>query len=923
MIYDYYKEKNRKDINKKIVYGALVLLFAIAITGAVNIYWNIIQLNEIGGFSSVYLTNLTYKAVFFVASFLVIFAALSITTKFVKRNINQHLKSSGLEPFSFPNLPVAAAIALAGAFLSQENLYLKALSFLNSTEFGSRDPIFHHDIGYYIFQRPFLMGVYGFFETLWLFIILFTAAYYLVVLTYSVGNITIQDLKIKSLIRHNLSNVAIFFLIKAFSYKFVKEGILYSNIINLNGVDINGAGYTDVTIWLKYFNAAPYFLILIVAFSFFFIWKGKLKKAAYTIAILPIVWVLVSISAGFVQSLIVKPNAIIMESTYLKYNMEKTREAYGIDKINNIEFQEVKQLTPDIINRNADTRENIRIIDYKATLDTNMQLQSNTNFYNFHDGDIINYTVNGKEVPVLISAREIDKNRLPEKSYINTMFKYTHGYGVVINPVNKVTYEGQADFILGSLKMNSADKNIKVNEPRIYYGELTRDQVIVNPPDSGKLKEIDFDGSVETSYTGKGGITLDPINRLLSAAKYADPNIIISTNISSKSKLLINRNIIDRVKKAVPFLQVDNDPYIILTSEGKLVWVIDAYTTTGNYPYSQAYQDFNYIKNSVKITVDAYDGTVKYYIIDKNDPIIKSYKKIYPGLFSEDSLPADVAQHSRYPEMLFKIQTEMMGRYHLDPNKDSQNVSKFYSNQDLWSIAKYKQSADKSAVAGTDQGEAVNIEPYYNMIKLPQIGDKEELILMRPFTPTGKHNMVSWLAVRNSADKYGELILFNFPKDTNILGPYQVEASINSIDKVSKDVTLWGQSGSRVFKGNLLVIPIENSVLYVEPIYIQSSGASAIPQIREVIAGYQRGEEFKYGVGANLDEAINNLMGVSTVTPPAAQAPTAAPTPTPAPGQPGTAADRQKLINDILSRYDDLKKQMDELDKLMSNLRKQ
>ncbi len=353
---------------------------------------------------------------------------------------------------------------------------------------------------------------------------------------------------------------------------------------------------------------------------------------------------------------------------------------------------------------------------------------------------------------------------------------------------------------------------------------------------------------------------------------------------------------------------MDKDPYILLTDDGRLKWVLDAYTTTDRYPYAQNYGDVNYIRNSVKIVIDAYDGKATFYVIDKNDPIIQTYAKIYPNVFSNESIPDSIAKHMRYPEMLFKIQTEMLKKYHILPK----NVSDFYSQQDLWAIARYSPSKDSNPE---------EIEPYYNMIKLPGgIGQKEELILMRPFTPSGelKHNMVSWLAVRNSTENYGEMILFNFPKNTNIFGPNQVEVKINQIDKVSTDMTLWGQSGSDVYKGNLLVIPIENSVLYVEPIYIRSSGASSIPEVREIVVGYQSEEEFRYGIGTNLDNALADLFkGEIPKAPetPGNETPT---TPT-TPEQP-SALDKGK-IDEIMKKYDELKKQIDELGSLIGGLK--
>ena len=389
---------------------------------------------------------------------------------------------------------------------------------------------------------------------------------------------------------------------------------------------------------------------------------------------------------------------------------------------------------------------------------------------------------------------------------------------------------------------------------------------------------------------------------------------------SSDSKLLLNRQIVARAQMAVPFLTVDSDPYIVLTSDGRLKWVLDAYTTTNDFPYAQNpdnYSNFNYIRNSVKITVDAYDGSVKYYIIDKNDPLIKAYDKMYPGIFTKDPLPADIASHMRYPEELFKIQTDVLKRYHLDPldkKLGDDNIATFYTNQDMWNIAKYPDKTSSSGVS--------DIEPYYNMIKLPGAnGTKEELILMRPFTPSGeKHNMVSWLAVRNSSENYGEMILYNFPKNTNILGPDQVEVNINQIADISSSMTLWGQSGSQVFKGSLLVIPVEDSVLYVEPIYIQSESSSSIPQVRKIVVGYQQGNDFKHGVGDTLDSALSDLFAgisgtpVETGTPTPTTGGTPAQTTTPTP-------DKQKAISDITSKIDAIRKQLDDMTNMLNQLK--
>lgn len=898
MVYDYYQEKTKKSFKGKIIWAVVIVVAIILLIAASSIYLEIIQLNEIGSFSGVYLTNLLYKAISFAAGFIIIFALVSLTNRFIIKNMNTWLQKSELPKKRLPNFILSTIIAFFGALICKEMFFQKILEFLNSTAFNSTDPIFMKDIGYYIFTRPFYTSLYSFISGVWFFVIIYTAIYYLVVFSSSLTTLAMKDLKVKSVITHNLINVAVFFVIKTVSYQFLKQDILYDNVVGSKG-----AGYVDVNIWLKYYTVAPFLILLITAAALFFLWKGKLKNAAISIAVFPVFWLAVTAVALFMQSVIVTPNVLKYESPYIANNITKTREAYSLDKIKTHDFKDMQELTPEIISRNADTINDIRVLDINSTLDSDVQIQSNTAFYTFKNGDIINYTVNGKDIPVFITAREIDKTKLPDATYINTTYRYTHGYGVVINPINQFTGQGQIDFIMKGLNNVSVDPALKITRPEIYYGELTTDHVMVG---ANEMDEVDFDGSKTTNYKGKGGIKLNFLNKLLFSLNYGDFKMLISS-YASDSTLLLNREIVSRAQMALPFLTVDPDPYIVLTDDGRLKWVVDAYTTTDLYPYSQDYEGLNYIKNSVKIVIDAYDGKADAYIIDKDDPIIRTYDRMYPGVFSKDALPAEISKHMRYPEILFKIQTEMLKKYHILPDK----VSTFYTQQDLWNIARY--SSDQNATNLTE------IEPYYNMIKLPEgIGNKEELILMRPFTPSGeqKHNMVSWLAVRNSIDNYKEMILFNFPKDTNIFGPNQVEVKINQIDKISTDMTLWGQSGSQVYKGNLLVIPIENSVLYVEPIYIKSNNNSSIPEVRELVVGYQSGDEFKYGIGSNMEAALSNLFAGQTVTAPGTTTPG-----TTAPGvTPSTGIDQQK-VNDIVNKYNELKKQLDELGGLIDKLK--
>ncbi|MEN8908399.1 MAG: UPF0182 family protein [Clostridiales bacterium] len=899
-VYDYYKEMNKgmSKKNKKHIIITVVSLIVLAIfMYFTSVYMEIIQLDEIGEYSNIYLKNFGFKAIFFVITFVIIFFVFKISNKITLNKCIKYHNDAKHPMMKLQYTLVIIVIALLGGFIAKDVFYLKFLEFLNSTSFGTSDPVFGSDVSYYIFQRPFLMSIYRFVSFLWFCVICFTLANYFIIIMPIDNTVLLKDSRLKPILNHNLINISIFFIIKVFSYRFQKEEILYST---RDGID--GASYVQASVWLKYYNIAPFLLIIIVLAAFIFLKKNKLKQALTSIVAFPVVWIVVLIIATVIQNLFVAPNAYKYEKKYLKNNMEMTRKAYNIDSVGGHTFEDIEPLTKKIMNENSNTKENIRIVDLEATIDSNKQLQSLTPFYNFNDGDILSYNFDGKEIPVLISAREIDTKKIQDKTYLNKMFRYTHGYGVVINPINKVTKQGQTEFIMSGLNNKTSDGSLKVKLPQIYYGELTNNYVVVNEKDSSKLTEIDETGTKEVNYEGKGGIELNLFKRLLFSIKNRDGKLLISSNIDSNSRLLINRNIVERVKRAVPFITVDDNAYIVLTKDGRLKWVLDGYTTSSNFPNAQFYGNVNYIRNSLKIVVDAYDGQVEYYVIDKDDPVIKTYSKIYKDVFKYDGLPEDIKEHIRYPEELFNIQSEMIEKYHLDPSKE-ENVRAFDGKQNFWNIA---------TIQNKDTKQEEVLEPFYNMINLPgKYSKNEELILMRPYTPIGeKHNLVSWLAVRNSYEDYGKLILFNFSNSSNVFGPYQIEDKINQIDSISKDMTLWGTSGSEVFKGNLLVIPIENSLLYVEPIYIKSSSKS-IPEVRLIVAGYQDGNEFKYGIGTDLDLAINDLFGITE-----SEDKTKTGETNNKDDEKEEDKDKEK-IDEIKEKYDDIKKQLDELGKIL------
>jgi uncharacterized membrane protein (UPF0182 family) len=875
-----------------LVVAAVVLL----IITANRIYLRILELEEIGGLSSIYLKDMYWKIGIGAAAAVIVFAAVLIQNIFIKSTLKKYYLKNDQMPAKFYNWLPAVAAGLIFGFTANGSMYLNAMKFFNAENFGLNDPLFSNDIGYYIFSRPFLMNLANYFQGVLIFLIVYTVAYYIIGMIRTTGNITLKSFKYPPMLVHILSTVALFLAVRFPIYKFKAESILFGNV-----VDSTGAGYVDVNIWLKYYRVIPYILVAIVIAAVFFLIKKKYKLAGISIAVIPVAFLITAVIALAVQGLVVNPNEKDKESEYLQYNIEMTREAYDLKGINEIDIEQTEVLTPQMLSDNASTIENIRVLDYQSAIRTNTQIQSNTLFYTFVDGDIVNYNLDGIERPVFISARELAPEQLPDNSYINRTYRYTHGYGIVMNPMNETNSQGQIEFILSGLDHESDYDNLMVTRPELYYSELNYGYVVVNANSDSDI-EIDYDGKRDTRYIGEGGIYLNILNRVLYAAKYGDINLLTSS-YAKGATLLPNRQIVERAQLGVPFLKVDMDPYILLTNEGKLVWVLDAYTTADDFPYSQTKDGINYIRNSVKIVIDAYDGKAKYYIIDEEDPMINVYDAIYPGIFTREELPDFVKEHMKYPENLFELQTEMLKKYHLTAD----DVDDFYSQQDLWDIAKYP--ADGNA------GSLVDIDSYYVTIKLPGVAEETELVLIRPFTPksTERHNMVAWLNVRNSYENYGELILYKYPKNVNLLGPNQIEVKINQIDSVSKNMTLWGQSGSDVYKGSLLVIPIENSVLYIEPIYIEAAGTASIPEVRQIITGYQVGDQFIYGIGSNVSEALINMFDSSDYVPPGQVTD---------PTEPGdNTVISQEELDELNEKIEQLRSNLEELEELINSLR--
>ena len=679
--------------------------------------------------------------------------------------------------------------------------WLLWLRFLHDQPFGVADPIFARDIGYYVFELPLLRFVSGF---LLGGIILSLVAVSVVYM--SAGAVRFQQ-SIVVLPRpgaHLAVLGSLFLLAMSWVYRLKIPGLLYSD----DWVAF-GAGYVDanVQVWIYRLLVLVYTVAAGLFLACARLPHGRrpllggvaLVVAAILLGILP---------SSLVQTFLVEPNELAREAPYIRHNLDATRSAYGLDRIEEQTFAVSDQLTAADIVANPLTIRNVRIWDQRPLVQTYQQVQEIRPYYQFSGVDVDRYTVDGMYRQVMLSAREMATDRLPvqARGWVNERLQYTHGYGLAMSPVNHVTDDGLPDLLVRDVPPVSAS-GLEIERPEIYYGELTRSYVVVNTG----AQEFDYPRGAEnvfSTYGGTGGVPVGGwIGRVAFALRFMDLNLILSDYITDESRVMFRRQIARRAQALAPFLQYDNDPYMVV-SEGRLYWVLDAYTTSDMYPYSSrgGRAQVNYIRNSVKVVVDAYNGSAVFYRMDQEDPLVAAYAEIFPDLFHPiEAMPPDLRQHLRYPRDMFKYQAMIYRSYHM------QDVQVFYNQEDLWAIPNeiYRDHPQL-------------MEPYYIIVKLPG-EEREEFMLMVPYTPARKDNMIGWLAARCDGDNYGDLLVYQLPKDRMIFGPMQIEARIDQQPEISSQLTLWGQKGSEVIRGNLLAIPIEESFLYVEAVYLRAT----------------------------------------------------------------------------------------------------
>jgi uncharacterized membrane protein (UPF0182 family) len=745
-------------------------------------------------------------------------------------------------------LPLSVVLGFFAAM--QAAVHWKSfLLFLNWVPFGLEDPVFNRDIGFYIFRLPAFTALYNWLSVGLGLTFLATAFSYFL---YRGVRYTPQSLSFSKRARtHLFLLIGAILLVKAGGYYLDRFELLYSP----RGAAF-GASYADVYGSLPMLRSLVVVAVAAAGLCLVQIYQPGFKYLLTGLGLLLLVHFFgLNVYPSLLQRFRVVPNEVAAERPFIQRNIEFTRKAYGLDRIEAKEFPADENLTAADLQRNDLTIKNIRLWDHKPLLSTYAQLQEIRTYYKFVDVDNDRYFIDGIYRQVMLSARELSHEHLPSRIWINEHLTYTHGYGVVFGPVNQVTREGLPEFFIQDIPPVSSE-SIKITRPEIYYGERANDYVFVKT----KAQELDYpagDQNVYTTYEGKGGVPVNSLwRKLLYSAHYGTLRIALSDDIIRESRILYYRQIQERVKKIAPFIIFDRDSYLVIAPGGRLYWIIDGYMTSDRYPYSEPNGRMgNYIRNSVKAVVDAYNGAVHFYLSDPEDPIVAAYGKIFPGLFEPlTAMPEGLRAHIRYPQDLFAIQARMYATYHM------QDPQVFYNKEDLFSIPRREVEAQEEEFGpafGPRRERLVEreVDPYYTIMRLPD-EKKEEFVLLLPFTPNKKDNMRAWLAARSDPPNYGKLIALDFPKAKLVYGPKQINARIDQDAFISQQLSLWGQRGSQVIRGSLLAIPIEKSLLYVQPLYLAAEKGS-LPELKRVITAFGN----QIAMRETLDASLQGLFG--------------------------------------------------------------
>lgn len=825
-----------------IVVVALLILFAgfPALVNLLTDWWWF----QAVGYQSVFLTGLGTKLVLGFGVGLIAFAFFFLNLRFAQRglvpdplviNVRAGMPDVDLlrilRRLSWPVALLFGFLFGAGA----TGGWLTVQNYLHRTPFGVSDPVYGRDVGYYVFTLPLLEAVFSTaIGAIAIAAILSTGLYVLrrdvVIARRRVAIEPAASLHLGLLL------ASIFVLVGLNAYFVGMPSLLYSTTGPLTG-----ASYTNLKVDLPFLWISLVVALLGAVFVLLGVRSRHLVRHAVIASVAYIgITIVGAISSSAFQRLVVVPNELVKEAPQLESHIAATRDAWGLNAVDVRDLSGESGLSLEDIQRNRGTIRNVRLWDRDPLLQTFGQLQEIRTYYDFVSVDDDRYWIDGEYRQVLLSPRELNAASLPTRTFINERFTFTHGMGLTLGPVNQVSEEGLPVLFIKDLPPASS-VSLQVTRPQIYYGELSNDFVFVHTDQ----REFDYpsdEGNVYADYEGRGGVPVGSLfRRLIFSLHFGQLKIMLSNPLTAQSRVMYNRRVMERASKALPFISWDADPYVVVTDSGRLKWIIDGYTATRRYPYSRRVSDgTNYLRNSVKVVLDAYDGDMRAFVADPSDPLIQTYEKTFDGVFEPlDSMPDDLRAHIRYPEGLFRIQTSLYATYHMgEPDV-------FYHREDEWQIPVVNRAGDSSR------------DPYMRHIILKLPGEQtEEYIVMTPFTPRAKDNLAAWMIVRNDGDHYGQLVVYRFPRQSLVFGPTQVLNRINQNTEISQQLSLWDQRGSQVIRGNLLVIPIEESLVFVQALYLRAEGGR-IPELKRVIVAY----EDQVVMSETLEESLRQLFG--------------------------------------------------------------
>lgn len=846
-----------KTKNKKRVILVIAFLIVLAIYVAITLRGQYLQTLEIGEqYVEVFNQKIKYKVGVVLANFAILYVATYITTRFIKRGLKKFFEDDKKEMPKLPNKSISLILSVIISLISSSLITEKVMLSLNTAWFGINDPIFNMDVGYYIFQKPFIEAIIVYIIALLVIYSIYIAVYYIIVFNkYFEKGIDRSILKKNTFLKQLITNLVLVILGISVITLVKVQDIVNSKFLTLSdGTALYGAGLIEATIKTWGYRIFAFVILFSAIMAIINFKKENFKKIMKWICVIPAYLVVLFIVMISFDLIYVNSNELDKEKYYISKNIEFTKNAYNIN-VDEIEIENSGTITKDEVSKNQDVINNINILNEDVVLENLEQYQTNSGYYSYSTTKPGIYNVDGEEELVYVSPREIISN--DTRTYNNKTYEYTHGYGTIISSANTVDENGNLEYVQSEFK--DENNKIKVKEPRIYFGLQTNEPIVTNAKNK---QEYDYPLTSTTSntntYEGEAGLQLGFLDRLILGVKEKNLGIAFSGNVTKESKIITTRNVITRAKTVMPYLKYDEEPYMVITDEGRLIWVLDAYTTSNNYPYSQETiieynglkEKINYIRNSVKVIIDAYDGTTDFYIIDKSDPIAIAYSNIYPTLFKDgEEIPQDISKHMVYPKYLYKIQAEVLERYH--------NVQPevLYRVDDVWDVAKENTSRTTSTATGTD------IEPYYTMVKLTN-SNSAQLGLVLPYTIEEKQNITSYLVATCDSQNNKKLTLYKFKTGSSILGTIQLDSLVEQDEKILNELNSLNVTGTKIQK-NIIVVPINNTLLYVEPIYqIMLNDKSQVPQLKKVVVASGN----KVAIGNNIEEAVANLLSQEAIS---------------------------------------------------------